>query len=166
MAALVPVRPVPCLAIALAIHLDGPGPVLQRQTRLGRGGREFSPIKFRTLIDGAEDLSGPVRASWLSVTIVSVWRFPAANLCSRRCKKTGYGIFRPLPAGLIDTLSRTRETLPFIPLLHDTVTEGIKKIVVGCPNACARGSVEVFRRTSAAWDGRARLADDTETRCA
>ncbi|WP_428102895.1 hypothetical protein [Candidatus Rariloculus sp.] len=98
MAAPAPVRPVPCLAIALAIHLDSAGAVLQRRTRRGRGGREFSPIRFRTQIDGAEDLTGPVRASWLSVTIVSVWRFPAAIPCSRRCEKTAYGIFPPLRA--------------------------------------------------------------------
>ena len=60
---LLPVWPVLCLAIALAIRLDSPGPVLYRQTRLGRGGREFSLIKFRTMIVGAEDLTGPVRAA-------------------------------------------------------------------------------------------------------
>ena len=42
-----------------------------------------------------------------TVTIVSVRRFPAANLCSRRCSKTGYGIFLLLRAGLIGTLFRS-----------------------------------------------------------
>ena len=60
---LLPLWPALWLAVALAIRLDSPGPVLFRQRRLGRGGREFSVIKFRTMADGAEDLTGPVRAA-------------------------------------------------------------------------------------------------------
>ena len=47
---------------ALAIRIDTRGPVLYRQTRLGRGGRAFRIVKFRTMLDGAEDLTGPVWA--------------------------------------------------------------------------------------------------------
>jgi exopolysaccharide biosynthesis polyprenyl glycosylphosphotransferase len=39
-------------AIALAIKLDSPGPVLFRQTRLGMGMREFTMLKFRTMRSG------------------------------------------------------------------------------------------------------------------
>ena len=60
---LLPLWPALWLAVALAIRHDSPGPVLYRQRRLGRGGREFSVIKFRTMADGAEDLTGPVRAA-------------------------------------------------------------------------------------------------------
>ena len=42
------------LVIALAIKLDSPGPVLFTQTRLGRGGRAFRLIKFRTMYVDAE----------------------------------------------------------------------------------------------------------------
>jgi exopolysaccharide biosynthesis polyprenyl glycosylphosphotransferase len=42
------------LAIALAVRLDSPGPVLFRQIRIGRGGREFSMLKFRTMVVDAE----------------------------------------------------------------------------------------------------------------
>ncbi len=45
----------PVLAvIALAIRLDDGGPVLFRQTRVGRGGRDFSILKFRTMCVDAE----------------------------------------------------------------------------------------------------------------
>ncbi|MYE03037.1 MAG: sugar transferase [Alphaproteobacteria bacterium] len=46
-------------AAALAVRLDGPGPVLLRQPRLGRHGRVFGMLKFRTMADGAERDTGP-----------------------------------------------------------------------------------------------------------
>jgi exopolysaccharide biosynthesis polyprenyl glycosylphosphotransferase len=39
----------PWILIALAIRLSGPGPVLFRQERLGRGGKAFRMLKFRTM---------------------------------------------------------------------------------------------------------------------
>ncbi|MGH2797324.1 MAG: exopolysaccharide biosynthesis polyprenyl glycosylphosphotransferase, partial [Thermoleophilaceae bacterium] len=41
--------------IAAAIKLDSPGPVLFRQRRIGRGGRPFELVKFRTMSVDAED---------------------------------------------------------------------------------------------------------------
>ena len=51
------------LGIALAIRVEDGGPVLFRQARLGRGGAVFEILKFRTMIVGAEDGSGPVWAA-------------------------------------------------------------------------------------------------------
>jgi len=42
------------LLIALAVKLTSPGPVLFRQTRVGRHGREFQLLKFRTMVKDAE----------------------------------------------------------------------------------------------------------------
>jgi exopolysaccharide biosynthesis polyprenyl glycosylphosphotransferase len=42
------------LAIALAVKLGSPGPVLFRQTRVGRHGRRFQMLKFRTMVTDAE----------------------------------------------------------------------------------------------------------------
>ena len=45
----------PILALsALLIKLESPGPVIFRQTRVGRGGREFTIFKFRTMRVNAE----------------------------------------------------------------------------------------------------------------
>ena len=41
-------------AAALAIKLDGGGPVLYRQQRVGKDGREFELVKLRTMVVGAE----------------------------------------------------------------------------------------------------------------
>jgi exopolysaccharide biosynthesis polyprenyl glycosylphosphotransferase len=42
------------MAIALAIRLDSRGPILFRQTRVGRDGERFTMLKFRTMVDGAD----------------------------------------------------------------------------------------------------------------
>jgi exopolysaccharide biosynthesis polyprenyl glycosylphosphotransferase len=53
----------PLLAFgALLARLSGPGPIFYRQWRLGRGGRAFRMIKFRTVVDGAEPGDSPVWA--------------------------------------------------------------------------------------------------------
>lgn len=41
--------------LALAIKLDDGGPVLFKQTRVGKGGRTFSVYKFRTMVCDAEE---------------------------------------------------------------------------------------------------------------
>jgi lipopolysaccharide/colanic/teichoic acid biosynthesis glycosyltransferase len=41
-------------AAAIAIKLDGRGPVLYRQQRVGKDGREFELVKLRTMVVGAE----------------------------------------------------------------------------------------------------------------
>jgi lipopolysaccharide/colanic/teichoic acid biosynthesis glycosyltransferase len=43
-------------ALAIAIRLDSGGPIIFRQTRIGRGGREFHIFKFRTMVREADEL--------------------------------------------------------------------------------------------------------------
>ena len=45
------------LATAVAIKLSSPGPILFRQTRVGRYGNEFKVLRFRTMVHDAEDRS-------------------------------------------------------------------------------------------------------------
>lgn len=42
--------------LAAAIRLDTPGPIFFRQGRVGRDGRTFAIVKFRTMVQGAETL--------------------------------------------------------------------------------------------------------------
>src|SRR5262249_5568853 len=58
------------LALAIAVRLSGPGPIVFRQQRAGRHGRPFTMFKFRTMVTDAEmqqeelqkfnQMSGPV----------------------------------------------------------------------------------------------------------
>jgi exopolysaccharide biosynthesis polyprenyl glycosylphosphotransferase len=50
-------------AIALAIRREDGGPVFYRQRRMGLDGRPFEIVKFRSMVPGAEDESGPTFAS-------------------------------------------------------------------------------------------------------
>ena len=38
------------LLVALAIKCEGPGPIFERQTCIGRAGRRFQTLKFRTTV--------------------------------------------------------------------------------------------------------------------
>jgi exopolysaccharide biosynthesis polyprenyl glycosylphosphotransferase len=49
------------LAIAVAIKLDGRGPVFFRQLRVGRHGERFQMLKFRTMVPDAEALKDSLR---------------------------------------------------------------------------------------------------------
>jgi len=50
------------LLITMAIKLTSPGPVFYKQVRMGLDGRVFEMLKFRSMIVGAEQASGPVWA--------------------------------------------------------------------------------------------------------
>ena len=45
---------IPMLLVALLIRLDSPGPALFRQERIGKDGRVFEILKFRTMCQNAE----------------------------------------------------------------------------------------------------------------
>jgi sugar transferase (PEP-CTERM system associated) len=51
------------LLVALAVRLSSPGPVLYRQTRVGRNGSLFTLYKFRSMYQDAEARTGAVWAS-------------------------------------------------------------------------------------------------------
>lgn len=46
------------LGIAVAVKVSSPGPVFFRQERVGRDGRKFSMLKFRSMVAGADRMVG------------------------------------------------------------------------------------------------------------
>lgn len=45
---------IPMLLIALAVKIESPGPIILRQTRVGRNGRPFTFYKFRSMVNNAD----------------------------------------------------------------------------------------------------------------
>jgi lipopolysaccharide/colanic/teichoic acid biosynthesis glycosyltransferase len=62
------------LAIAIDIELSSSGPVIFRQWRVGRGGREFQLLKFRTMVaQPVPDAPGVTRAGDARITAIGRW---------------------------------------------------------------------------------------------
>ncbi len=61
--------------LAPLIYFDSPGPIFYTQTRLGRNGKPFKVIKFRTMIPDAEKYTGAVLATDNDPRITKVGRF-------------------------------------------------------------------------------------------
>lgn len=51
------------LATAIAVKVTSPGPILFKQTRVGKEGREFSMLKFRSMVVDAEERLAELRAA-------------------------------------------------------------------------------------------------------
>ena len=61
-AALVLIATAPLMAvIAIAIRRDSSGPAVFRQSRVGRDGQAFDIFKFRTMVEGADELKDQLR---------------------------------------------------------------------------------------------------------
>jgi exopolysaccharide biosynthesis polyprenyl glycosylphosphotransferase len=63
------------LVVALAIRLSSKGPILYMQERIGLHNRPFSVVKFRSMVHGAEDGSGPVWASEADPRVTGIGRW-------------------------------------------------------------------------------------------
>lgn len=61
---------IPMALIALAVKLDSPGPVFYRQERLGKNGKPFQLVKFRSMCTDAEKAG----AQWAKVHDIRVTR--------------------------------------------------------------------------------------------
>jgi exopolysaccharide biosynthesis polyprenyl glycosylphosphotransferase len=59
----------------IAIRLTSPGPVLYRQERIGLNNRPFTVVKFRSMVHGAEDESGPVWAAERDTRVTTIGRW-------------------------------------------------------------------------------------------
>jgi exopolysaccharide biosynthesis polyprenyl glycosylphosphotransferase len=66
----------PALAgIGILIRLGSPGPALYRQERVGRDGRRFQMLKFRSMVVDAEATTGPTRTARRDPRVTGIGRF-------------------------------------------------------------------------------------------
>lgn len=70
---------IPMGLIALAVKLDSPGPVLFRQKRLGKDGREFEMLKFRSMCVNAEHTGSGVYSEKGDARVTKVGRILRAT---------------------------------------------------------------------------------------
>jgi exopolysaccharide production protein ExoY len=107
------------VALVVAVKASSPGPVLFRHQRVGRGGRTFDVLKFRTMECGAEErlASNPrLRALYVSGD------YKLSNQCDPRV--TGLG--RVLRASSLDELPQL-----FNVLVGDMSLVGPRPVVPG-----------------------------------
>jgi exopolysaccharide biosynthesis polyprenyl glycosylphosphotransferase len=63
------------ILVALVIRLSSKGPVIYVQERIGLHSRPFRVFKFRSMVDGAEDSSGPVWAAERDPRVTPIGRW-------------------------------------------------------------------------------------------
>jgi lipopolysaccharide/colanic/teichoic acid biosynthesis glycosyltransferase len=63
------------LITAIAVKIDSKGPALFKQTRLGRGGKEFKILKFRSMVVNAEHTGSGVYSGKDDARVTKVGRF-------------------------------------------------------------------------------------------
>lgn len=68
------------ILVSILIKIDSYGPIIYKQIRIGKDGREFVLYKFRTMIKEAEKYTGPVLAS------LNDWRVTALGRILRRTR--------------------------------------------------------------------------------
>jgi lipopolysaccharide/colanic/teichoic acid biosynthesis glycosyltransferase len=79
----------PLLALAtVAIRLEGPGPVLFRQTRIGKDGTPFRIVKLRTMVVGAEELKDELRGLNEAVGLFKIAADPRITRVGDLLRKT------------------------------------------------------------------------------
>jgi exopolysaccharide biosynthesis polyprenyl glycosylphosphotransferase len=75
-------------AVAIAVKLDSPGPVLFRQTRIGRGGTPFTIYKFRSMVDGAERMRAKLHEQNESAGLFKMTDDPRVTRVGRLLRRT------------------------------------------------------------------------------
>lgn len=76
------------LTVALAIRVTSPGPAIFRQRRAGRGHREFVMWKFRTMVDGADQMRAALTAKLRDDEWLDLERDPRVTPLGRLLRRT------------------------------------------------------------------------------
>lgn len=74
--------------IALAIKLDSKGPVFFRQTRIGKDGVPFELLKFRTMVENAEELEDELMAQSIDPNWLVMKEDPRVTRVGRFLRRT------------------------------------------------------------------------------
>ena len=80
------VAAIPMLIIAIAIKIDSKGPVVFRQERIGKGGKVFKILKFRSMCVGAEKTGSGVYSGKGDARVTRVGRILRATSLDELCQ--------------------------------------------------------------------------------
>lgn len=76
------------IAVSITIRLTSKGPVLFRQTRVGRDGERFTMFKFRTMVDGADRMKPRLTAHNEADGLFKIWDDPRVTPVGRVLRRT------------------------------------------------------------------------------
>ena len=70
---------IPMVIVGIAVKLDSPGPIIFRQDRLGKNGKVFQMLKFRSMCVGAEKTGSGVYSGKNDARVTKVGKFIRAT---------------------------------------------------------------------------------------
>jgi sugar transferase EpsL len=94
-------------AIALALRVEGRGPVLYQSPRLGKGGRIFNLVRFRTMVDAPPGLSPEARLTLVGRLIRNYSLDDLPSLVQVLCGDLSLVGPRPMEVGRVDPAAAT-----------------------------------------------------------
>jgi lipopolysaccharide/colanic/teichoic acid biosynthesis glycosyltransferase len=121
--ALVLLSPV-MVVLAIAVRLDSPGPALFRHRRVGRFGREFSVLKFRTMVH-RPDSGGP------QVTTATDSRITRLGALLRRTKLDELPQLVNVLAGDMSLVGPRPEVARYVAMYPDSVRREVLALLPG-----------------------------------
>ncbi len=139
---------IPMLVIAITIKLDSKGPVFFKQERLGKNGKVFKILKFRSMCVGAEQMEGGVYSGKGDMRVTKVGNF---------LRKTSLDEIPQLFSVLKGDMSfiGPRPPLTYHPWPLDKYTEEQKKMFNVRPGIS--GWAQVNGRKDVEWNKRIKL---------
>ena len=139
---------IPMLIIALAIKLDSKGPVLFKQERIGKGGKVFKILKFRTMCVGAETMGSGVYSRKGDTRVTKVGNFLRKTSLDEICQ------FWNVLKGDMSFIG-PRPPLTYHPWTWDKYTEEQKKMFDVRPGIT--GWAQINGRKAVEWNKRIQL---------
>lgn len=136
---------VPMLIVAILIKLDSPGPVLFKQERIGKNGKVFKILKFRSMYQGAEHTGSGVYSGTGDSRVTRVGRFLRASSIDELPQ--AINILRGDMA-----LIGPRPPLTYHPWPYEEYTKEQKRMfevrpgITGWAQVCGRKNVEWHKR--------------------
>lgn len=136
---------VPMLIVAILIKLDSPGPVLFKQERIGKNGKVFKILKFRSMCQGAEHTGSGVYSRTGDSRVTRVGRFLRASSIDELPQ--AINILRGDMA-----LIGPRPPLTYHPWPYEEYTKEQKRMfevrpgITGWAQVCGRKNVEWHKR--------------------